>query len=70
MIPATPAAELMSERLHARALGIALRVSADQDRPEGYGRDPRGRLACPTCEDGLVTILTPRRCRECAKGGL
>lgn len=32
--------------------------------------DPRGPNACPTCEDGLRTIETPNRCRECMRAGL
>lgn len=33
-------------------------------------RDWRGPAACPTCDDGLRTIESPARCRECVKGGL
>lgn len=32
--------------------------------------DSRGPYACPTCADGIRTIESPARCRECVKAGL
>lgn len=56
-----------AERERAATLGITLRGDARYDRPV---EDRRGPNACPTCRDGIVTIASPSRCRECVRGGL
>lgn len=57
----------------ARALGITLTLDIRMDRApadQPATRDPRGRSACPTCDDGLLTITHPTRCRACVAEGL
>jgi hypothetical protein len=58
---------LADERVRAAHIGARVIVGAD-DRPASV--DPRGSLACPTCEDGVRTIVYPVRCRDCVLGGL
>lgn len=47
-------------------------VNVEPVKPTRKSADPRGPFACPTCDEGYVTIETARlgRCRECVKGGL
>lgn len=64
-----------SDVARARALGVRVTLSEAQDRlPRTWGvwragDDARGAQACPTCEDGILTITHPRRCRECVNAG-
>lgn len=52
----------------AAELGIAIKgASEEKDRvPEDHRVNP----CPPTCDDGILTISHPRRCRECTKEGL
>lgn len=71
--------ELADTRARAAHIGTRIVIGAD-DRPSSIFRgptihevvwaDPRGSLACPTCEDGMRTIASPQRCRQCVLGGL
>lgn len=47
--------------------GIVLALSEGMDRVPA---DRRGPNACPTCDDGVLTITHPSRCRECTAEGL
>lgn len=53
---------IASDIARARALGLSLKIGAD-DRVPADRRNPA--TACPTCDDGVLTITHPRRCREC-----
>ena len=49
-------------------LGVVLRLSEEQDR-EPEDRRP-AHAKCPTCDEGVLTITNPKRCRECTAEGL
>jgi hypothetical protein len=47
--------------------GIVLSLSEDMDRVPEDGRGPN---ACPMCDDGILTITHPVRCKACIAEGL
>lgn len=62
----TPSAAVAMDRARAMTYtGRRLALSVDQDRVAVDG-PPR----CPTCSDGILTIVYARRCRECTLVGL
>jgi hypothetical protein len=52
----------------ARVLGITVSVNAESDRVAPDTRNPA--TACPTCDEGVLTVVHSRRCRECMAVGL
>lgn len=60
---------VMLDIARATQMGIDLsRLSEDEDRVPADRRPLT--LRCPTCDDGILTITHPRRCRECVVEGL
>src|SRR5258706_14390973 len=60
-----------AERVAAEYVdGPAERGLLNWPRFGGPIMDRRGQYACPTCDDGILTIEHPIRCRECYRAGL
>lgn len=57
--------QLAIERHRARQQGIDIVTDPRLDRyvPEDAWDQ------CPTCEDGILTVVNPNRCRECRLNG-
>ena len=70
-----------SDIARARTIGITVTLDYAGDRAtdplprywpvqvdqRGIGTRP---VSCPTCEDGILTIVFPVRCQECSLSGL
>lgn len=57
----------MLDLARAAERGIVVNLSEDMDR---VPTDNRGGNACPMCDDGILTITHPVRCKACIAEGL
>lgn len=74
------ATALRIERRNAAAIGVHINVNVWEDRRDDDDNDTierrpatrhdRADRECPTCEDGMLTVLNPRRCWRCSREGL